>query len=55
MVVVDLDANAGPMAEELSPSAAALRALVTGTRDYAHKCGFRQAVIGLSGGIDSLT
>lgn len=28
-------------------------ALVLGTRDYARKCGFRRAVIGLSGGIDS--
>jgi len=28
-------------------------ALVLGVRDYAHKCGFRRAVIGLSGGIDS--
>lgn len=28
-------------------------ALVLGTRDYLHKNGFRQAVIGLSGGIDS--
>ncbi len=28
-------------------------ALVLGVRDYMHKCGFRQAVIGLSGGIDS--
>ncbi len=28
-------------------------ALVTGTRDYVHKCGFAKAVIGLSGGIDS--
>jgi NAD+ synthase (glutamine-hydrolysing) len=28
-------------------------ALVLGTRDYVHKNGFRQAVIGLSGGIDS--
>jgi NAD+ synthetase len=28
-------------------------ALVLGVRDYAHKCGFRKAVIGLSGGIDS--
>lgn len=27
--------------------------LVLGIRDYAHKCGFRSAVIGLSGGIDS--
>jgi len=28
-------------------------ALVLGTRDYMRKCGFKQAVIGLSGGIDS--
>ena len=28
-------------------------ALVLGVKDYAHKCGFRQAVIGLSGGVDS--
>lgn len=32
---------------------AALAALVLGTRDYAHKCGFSRAVLGLSGGIDS--
>ena len=30
-----------------------LRALVLGLRDYARKCGFRSAVLGLSGGIDS--
>ena len=28
-------------------------ALVLGTRDYVHKCGFRKVIIGLSGGIDS--
>jgi NAD+ synthetase len=28
-------------------------ALVMGVRDYVHKCGFRQVVLGLSGGIDS--
>ncbi len=28
-------------------------ALVRGVKDYAHKCGFSQAVLGLSGGIDS--
>jgi NAD+ synthase (glutamine-hydrolysing) len=32
---------------------AAYRALALGTRDYVRKCGFRKAVIGLSGGIDS--
>ncbi len=31
----------------------AYRALVTGTRDYVRKCGFRRVLIGLSGGIDS--
>jgi NAD+ synthase/NAD+ synthase (glutamine-hydrolysing) len=28
-------------------------ALVLGTRDYARKCGFTRAVLGLSGGVDS--
>ncbi len=32
---------------------AAYRALVLGTRDYVRKCGFRKALIALSGGIDS--
>ena len=31
----------------------AYRALVLGTRDYVRKCGFRKAIIALSGGIDS--
>jgi len=31
----------------------ALQALVTGTRDYVHKCGFQKTLVGLSGGIDS--
>lgn len=30
-----------------------LKALVMGTRDYVTKCGFKKAVVGLSGGIDS--
>jgi NAD+ synthase (glutamine-hydrolysing) len=29
------------------------QALVLGTRDYLHKCGFKRAIVGLSGGIDS--
>ena len=37
-----------PAADELL-----LRTLVLGLRDYARKCGFRQALLGLSGGIDS--
>ncbi len=36
-----------------SDERSALGALVLGTRDYARRCGFRQAVLGLSGGIDS--
>ncbi|HEV2689511.1 MAG TPA: nitrilase-related carbon-nitrogen hydrolase, partial [Bryobacteraceae bacterium] len=32
---------------------AAYQALVLGTRDYIHKCGFERVIIGLSGGIDS--
>jgi len=39
--------NEGPPIENLH------RALVMGTRDYIHKCGFKSAVLGLSGGIDS--
>jgi NAD+ synthase (glutamine-hydrolysing) len=31
----------------------AYRAIVRGTRDYLHKNGFRQALLGLSGGVDS--
>ncbi len=31
----------------------AYQALVLGTRDYLHKCGFKSVVLGLSGGIDS--
>ena len=37
-----------PVEEEL-----VLRALVLGVRDYAGKCGFQRALLGLSGGIDS--
>src|SRR5207237_161073 len=32
---------------------AALEALILGTRDYARRCGFSSAVLGVSGGIDS--
>jgi NAD+ synthase (glutamine-hydrolysing) len=39
--------------EPASAAEAALAALTLGTRDYAYKCGFRSAVLGLSGGIDS--
>jgi NAD+ synthetase len=42
----------GAVPEE-DDTAAAYQALVLGTRDYVRKCGFRKAVVGLSGGIDS--
>jgi NAD+ synthase (glutamine-hydrolysing) len=38
---------------EPSDAHSALAALVLGTRDYARRCGFKKAVLGLSGGIDS--
>ena len=41
-----------PLAEP-EASEQLLRALVLGMRDYARKCGFRGALLGLSGGIDS--
>src|SRR5262249_31562583 len=47
-------ASAMSIAPDLvSEEEAAYQALVLGTRDYARKCGFREAVVGLSGGIDS--
>ncbi len=48
------DAPPGPIAADLAgDEEAAYEALVLGLRDYARKCGFRKAVLGLSGGIDS--
>ena len=54
LIMIDLDYGAGDQrGKELSDPDAVYRALVLGTRDYARKCGFKKAVIGLSGGIDS--
>jgi len=44
---------AGVLRDERDEIAATSEALVLGTRDYLHKCGFRRALVGLSGGIDS--
>ncbi len=41
------------LAEPLEPVAEIYQALVTGTRDYVLKNGFKHVVIGLSGGMDS--
>ncbi|HEY0714514.1 MAG TPA: NAD(+) synthase, partial [Polyangia bacterium] len=54
VVMVDLGARTGTVARtEPSDARSALGALVLGTRDYARRCGFKSAVLGLSGGIDS--
>jgi NAD+ synthase/NAD+ synthase (glutamine-hydrolysing) len=54
VVICDLD-DASPIAPpgDIVPESEVWRALVLGTRDYARKCGFTSAVLGLSGGIDS--
>ena len=46
----DMPAIAAPADDDTE---AAYRALVLGTRDYVRKCGFKKALVGLSGGIDS--
>ena len=42
-----------PLFPNLTNEEEVYQALVVGTRDYVHKSGFRSALIGLSGGIDS--
>jgi NAD+ synthase (glutamine-hydrolysing) len=62
IVDVDLDGTAegtgggpggGLAPVEGSDERSALNALALGTRDYARRCGFSKALLGLSGGIDS--
>lgn len=54
MIFADLSANTATQKTAYPNDLESIRqALVLGTRDYLHKCGFTQAVIGLSGGIDS--
>jgi NAD+ synthase (glutamine-hydrolysing) len=54
LIVADLQARSGDQHSSLPDECeAAYEALVTGTRDYIRKCGFRRVLIGLSGGIDS--
>jgi NAD+ synthase (glutamine-hydrolysing) len=53
-LVADLATRSGPLRPfEESDVRSALGALVLGTKDYARRCGFSRAVLGLSGGIDS--
>jgi NAD+ synthase (glutamine-hydrolysing) len=55
LVVIDTEAasRAGVVESADVEIAAMWRALVLGTRDYVRKCGFKKALVGLSGGIDS--
>jgi len=54
VVVCDIDCGTpiGPPTD-VDVESEIWRALVLGTRDYARKCGFSSAVLGLSGGVDS--
>jgi len=52
-VMVDTESSP-PIAAAPGPEEESVyRALALGLRDYFHKCGFKSAVLGLSGGIDS--
>jgi NAD+ synthase (glutamine-hydrolysing) len=54
LILVDTASMTGDMHDQLAGmEATAYAALVLGTRDYVHKCGFKKVVVGLSGGIDS--
>jgi NAD+ synthase (glutamine-hydrolysing) len=54
LVYFDSDKLTGELHDQVQgDDASVYAALVLGTRDYVRKCGFRQVLIGLSGGIDS--
>jgi len=54
LVYFDSHDLTGELHEQMpGEEASVYAALVLGTRDYMHKCGFQKAIIGLSGGIDS--
>jgi len=53
LMVVDLASQAGSLPVQPTDMELLHDALVIGVRDYLGKCGFKGAVIGLSGGIDS--
>jgi NAD+ synthase (glutamine-hydrolysing) len=52
-VLVDTDSKTTVQPIELPAEEAIYHALTLGLRDYFYKCGFKSAVLGLSGGIDS--
>jgi NAD+ synthase/NAD+ synthase (glutamine-hydrolysing) len=54
LIYFDSDQLTGEVHEQIAgEEASAYAALVLGTRDYVRKCGFKQVIVGLSGGIDS--
>ncbi|SPF33694.1 putative glutamine-dependent NAD(+) synthetase [Candidatus Sulfotelmatobacter kueseliae] len=54
LIYFDSSSLSGEMHDQIAgDDASVYTALVLGTRDYMRKCGFRQAIVGLSGGIDS--
>ena len=54
LILFDSDTLTGEMHDQIEgEDAAVYAALALGTRDYVRKCGFRQVILGLSGGIDS--
>jgi NAD+ synthase/NAD+ synthase (glutamine-hydrolysing) len=54
LILFDSVSEKGDVHERsVGAEASAYSALVLGTRDYVRKCGFKQAIVGLSGGIDS--
>jgi len=52
-VIADTESGPGEPLRKFSDEELIYRALVLGVKDYLHKCGFKSAVLGLSGGIDS--
>jgi NAD+ synthase (glutamine-hydrolysing) len=54
IIYFDSDQLTGEIHSQIEGEEASVyAALVLGTRDYVRKCGFRQVIVGLSGGIDS--
>ena len=52
-LVVDIEHAPVIVHKDLPDEEKLYRALVLGLRDYMHKCGFKSALLGLSGGVDS--
>jgi len=54
LIYFDSKTLTGEVHEQVAGEEASVyAALVLGTRDYMHKCGFQNSIVGLSGGIDS--